>query len=156
MKEFKIYSQSEEETEKEGINLGSIILQKNPVHLLILLMGELGAGKTTFIKGVSKGLKVKENVESPTFVFLTYHRGLINLYHVDLYRINSSEELDSIGFFEIIDKKGVTIVEWGEKLVDIIEGDLEIFIDKISENEREIHFLIKNKDYEEINEYFNT
>jgi len=119
-------------------------------------MGELGAGKTTFIKGVSKGLKVKENVESPTFVFLTYHRGLINLYHVDLYRINSSEELDSIGFFEIIDKKGVTIVEWGEKLVGIIEGDLEIFIYKILENEREIHFLIKNKDYEEINEYFNT
>ncbi len=66
MKEFKIYSQNEEETEKEGINLGSIILQKNPVHLLVLLMGELGAGKTSFIKGVSKGLKVKENVESPT------------------------------------------------------------------------------------------
>lgn len=153
MKEIILKTKKEDETTKIGEKIGKFFLTKSPAPFLILINGELGAGKTTLIKGISKGIGVNETVESPTFVFLTIHKGKITLYHFDLYRVSSLKELDEIGFFETLNINGIIVVEWGDKLRNIVNEDLLIKINKIGEKEREIYFKVKNNIIEDINEY---
>ncbi|MBI2621302.1 MAG: tRNA (adenosine(37)-N6)-threonylcarbamoyltransferase complex ATPase subunit type 1 TsaE [Candidatus Levybacteria bacterium] len=103
--------------------LGSEFSKKLKVGDVILLFGELGAGKTTFVKGVAEGLGITERIASPTFVLLRSHRvnrnNIKNLNHVDLYRIEKPQELESLGLPEIIEQEGsVTIIEWADRLLD--------------------------------------
>lgn len=95
---------------------------------IILLSGEVGVGKTTLIKEILKTLKVNDNVNSPTFPiineYLTRDKKII--YHIDLYRIKTIDELHSIGFFEYLDSKNLCFIEWG----DIIEGILKVDYNK--------------------------
>jgi len=95
---------------------------------IILLSGEVGVGKTTLIKEILKTLKVNDNVNSPTFPiineYLTTDKKII--YHIDLYRIKTIDELHSIGFFEYLDSKNLCFIEWG----DIIEGILKVDYNK--------------------------
>ncbi|MDO8643939.1 MAG: tRNA (adenosine(37)-N6)-threonylcarbamoyltransferase complex ATPase subunit type 1 TsaE [bacterium] len=89
---------------------------------VVVLMGELGAGKTTFVQGLAEGLEVPENqyVNSPTFTLINEYKGLINIYHFDLYRLGSGpvleQQLLEIGFEEYLEKGGICVIEWGEKL----------------------------------------
>ncbi|MCI2435794.1 tRNA (adenosine(37)-N6)-threonylcarbamoyltransferase complex ATPase subunit type 1 TsaE, partial [Candidatus Acetothermia bacterium] len=81
----------------------------------ILLIGELGAGKTTFVQGLAHALGVDESVRSPTFVLMHAYHGKFPIYHVDAYRIRNLDELREIGFEETVCSQGIAVIEWGEK-----------------------------------------
>lgn len=88
---------------------------------IIVLSGDLGAGKTQFVQGVAAGLGVRDQVTSPTFnILLTYPTGSLPLYHFDLYRLDSADELEDIGYYETIEGNGVSFVEWGEKFPEAL------------------------------------
>ena len=82
---------------------------------VLLLQGDLGAGKTEFVKGLAEGLQVTDLVTSPTFTLLNVYHGVIPLYHFDLYRLEDAEELDNIGFEEFLGGDGVAVVEWPDR-----------------------------------------
>lgn len=79
---------------------------------VILLQGNLGAGKTEFVKGLAEGFGVAERVTSPTFTLLNIYQGIVPIYHFDLYRLEEPEELDNIGFTEFLGGDGVAVIEW--------------------------------------------
>ncbi len=86
---------------------------------VILLSGDLGAGKTQFVQGVAAKLGVTGAVTSPTFnIMVAYEQGALPLYHFDLYRLDTAEELEDIGYFETLDGPGASFVEWGDKFPD--------------------------------------
>jgi len=85
---------------------------------IVFLFGDLGAGKTTLTQGIARGLGVakEEYVRSPTFTLVNQYKGKVPVYHIDLYRIASSRELEDLGLEEVFSSEGVSIVEWAEKL----------------------------------------
>ncbi len=99
---------------KIGEKLGSLISSS----VFVSLSGELGAGKTTLVQGMAKGLNVPDNyyVTSPTYTIINEYPGRINLCHMDLYRLGSTDELDYLGFDEIVSSGGVIVIEWPELL----------------------------------------
>jgi len=112
------------------------------VHVVIL-RGDLGAGKTTLVKGIAEGLQAasQEDVTSPTFTLIhEFHGPEVNLYHVDLYRIETERELATLGLDELFAEDGnLVVVEWGEKFPRLVkECDLEIAIERRGEQERTI------------------
>ena len=113
-------------------------------HLrLVLLRGDLGAGKTTLVKGIAEGLHAaaQEDVTSPTFTLVHEYRGPeVAIYHVDLYRINTPRELDTLGLDELLSEPGnLVVMEWGEKFARFErERDVEIRIERVGEQERRI------------------
>ena len=121
-----IASKTAEETLALGEAMGRLISE----GLSMALKGDLGAGKTTFVKGLAKGLGVSEEyyITSPTFTLINeYPASPFTLYHLDLYRLSSSDELEYIGFDDIIDDNHVIVVEWPEILKDIsFEFDIEL------------------------------
>ena len=91
---------------------------------VIVLSGDLGAGKTQFVQGVAAGLGVRDQVTSPTFnILLTYPAGSLPLYHFDLYRLESADELDDIDYYAITEGDGVSLVEWGDKFAEAAPDD---------------------------------
>lgn len=110
---------------------------------VLLLHGDLGAGKTHFVKGIAKGLGSSMRVTSPTFTLLNiYNDGKMPLYHFDMYRLNGKEEAQEMGFDEYFDKDsidGIVVVEWPEKVEGLINcPHINIEIKKIDETNREI------------------
>lgn len=108
---------------------------------VVALSGELGAGKTTFTKGFAKGLGIKEKITSPTFVLIRQHKiPLTNnvLYHIDLYRLENSNDFRNLGVEELInDKNNLIIIEWADKIKDFLPKDtLKISIEKTENNQR--------------------
>lgn len=99
------------ETERAGTLLGERLRQGD----VVLLVGELGAGKTTFVRGVARGTGSSSDVASPTFQLVRIYPGRVQLAHVDLYRVESSSELRDLGLDELADG-GAVVVEWGERL----------------------------------------
>lgn len=88
---------------------------------VIVLDGDLGAGKTQFVQGVAAGLGIRDQVTSPTFnILLTYPGGRLPLYHFDLYRLERAEDLEDIGFYETVDADGASFLEWGEKFPEAL------------------------------------
>lgn len=101
----------------------------------ILLNGDLGAGKTTFTKGLAKALDIDDVITSPTFMFMKEYKGRLNLYHFDLYRAEEEDELYELGLNEYFeDKKGVCVVEWNK--FTFIKNPIVINIEVIDENTR--------------------
>ena len=91
---------------------------------LVLLAGELGAGKTAFTQGFAAGLGVDEPVTSPTFTLVrTYPGGRLKLHHVDVYRLDHLQEAEDLGLAELVDDGGVTLVEWGDVIVPVLPAD---------------------------------
>lgn len=91
---------------------------------IILLNGDLGAGKTQFSQGFANALGVKQQVTSPTFtILLEYRDGRLPLYHFDLYRLEDDEELEDIGYFDVLEADGVSLVEWADKFPDSLPED---------------------------------
>ena len=134
---MEVESFSSEETEKLGISFASKLKGKETV----LFYGNLGAGKTTFIRGMAKGLGVNDTrvVTSPTFNILNIYKGKIYMYHWDMYRVTSEEELYDLGFFDYIGT-GITLVEWSEKVEEFLSKDENIVKINIAyaENEKRI------------------
>ncbi len=104
---------------------------------IIAMYGDLGAGKTSFTRGLAKGLDVEDNVTSPTFAIVNEYTGSVPLYHFDMYRIESWNDLYSIGFFDYIGN-GVIVIEWSENIEGALDDDvIKVFIEKTdNENER--------------------
>ncbi|MBI4651005.1 tRNA (adenosine(37)-N6)-threonylcarbamoyltransferase complex ATPase subunit type 1 TsaE [Candidatus Desantisbacteria bacterium] len=119
MKHFYI-TKSAEETQEIAKKLAVELISGD----IVLLYGELGAGKTCFVKGMAQGLKIDpEKVTSPTFIILHEYMGKLSFYHFDFYRMKSMEEIENIGFFDYIEASGITVIEWPEKVVDYIKKE---------------------------------
>lgn len=113
---------------------------------VVALDGDLGAGKTHFVQGIARGLEIEEPVTSPTFNIINeYRSGVLPLFHVDLYRLEQPEDLEDIGFFELVDEtsEGASFVEWAGKFEDEMPEDhLSIQITVMpGENTRELRVL---------------
>jgi tRNA threonylcarbamoyladenosine biosynthesis protein TsaE len=112
---------------------------------LVLLRGDLGAGKTTLIKGIAAAFDAasEEDVTSPTFTLVHEYRGpRATLYHIDLYRVDTPRELDTLGLDDLISENSILLIEWGEKFPRIVrDRDVEIRLERVGENERKIHVL---------------
>ncbi len=108
---------------------------------IILYEGDMGAGKTHFTKGIAKFLGVDDEVTSPTFALVNEYSGDLPLFHFDLYRINSYDDLYAIGFFDYLDRGGIIAAEWSENIAELAYelGDtINIRIEKLSDTERRI------------------
>jgi tRNA threonylcarbamoyladenosine biosynthesis protein TsaE len=90
---------------------------------LILLVGDLGAGKTAFAQGFARGLGIDEPVTSPTFTLVRTYRGRLALNHLDVYRLDRLQEADDLGLAELIDDGGVTLIEWGDAVAAVLPAD---------------------------------
>ena len=110
---------SAEQTEQIGADLGSRLKPGD----FIALFGKMGTGKTTFINGVAKGLGIVDTVSSPTFALVHEYAGTVPLYHFDMYRINSWDDLYSTGYFDYCESKGVVAVEWSENIEMALPSD---------------------------------
>lgn len=115
MNNIEIITENAKETQKVGEILAQEI-KKGQKALIIGLEGELGSGKTTFIQGLAKGLKIKERITSPTFVIM---KKIGWFYHIDCYRVKSKDLLD-LGFREIISQPNLVVIEWAEKIKKIL------------------------------------
>lgn len=125
----------------ETANLARKFLMKNPDANLVGLSGDLGSGKTAFVKGVAKTLGIKRNITSPTFVIeKIYSYGNQKLVHIDAYRLSSKQDLEAIGFDELInDQKNIIFIEWPERVFSKIPANMKIISFKyIDENKRKI------------------
>ena len=104
---------------------------------IIGLSGELGAGKTVFIKGLAKGLKIKEEPSSPSFVIINEYKGRLPLYHFDVYRLDDIKQMDDLGYEEYFYGNGVTVIEWVEKIEKLIKGKWTKITIKYTKNDNE-------------------
>lgn len=107
----------------ETLKLGEIIGKSLIPGSIIALVGDLGAGKTVLVKGIAKGLGIDEEPNSPTYVIMNSYEGRIPLYHFDLYRVSSEDELFGIGYDEFFFGDGVTAVEWADRVQGIFPED---------------------------------
>jgi tRNA threonylcarbamoyladenosine biosynthesis protein TsaE len=145
MSQFEFISKKPEETMGFSEKLGSL-LQPGDV---LALEGDLGAGKTTFTKGLAKGLDIKRNVNSPTFTIIKEYHGRLPLYHMDVYRVEDSFE--DLGFDEYFEGNGVTVVEWAHLVKEQLPEELlTIYLYLDDHDSRRLVLEPKGKRYEEL------
>ncbi len=134
--------QYETHSAEETIALGQTLAKFLAPPKIVLLRGDLGAGKTTLIKGIAQAFEAaeEEDVTSPTFTLVHEYRGpRATLYHIDLYRIDTERELDTLGLDDLEDPNNVLLIEWGEKFDRYANGnDVEIAIERVGETDRRI------------------
>jgi len=117
---FSIESKTEAQTIKLGKNLAKSLKPGD----IVCLYGDLGTGKTTLVKGIAEGLKIKQDaVHSPTFVLMNVYEGKLPIYHFDFYRLDRVEEIQLIGFDEFLYGKGVSVIEWADRLNGLTPQD---------------------------------
>ena len=135
---MEIISRSPAETEALGEQLGRAAQR----GLVIALSGELGAGKTQLVKGLARGLGIAARVHSPTFTLVNeYAGGRLKLFHLDLYRLESSAQILAAGLEEFLQPDGVAVVEWAERIYDLrftIDDLRKVQIEIVGETERKI------------------
>lgn len=130
-----LYSSSPEETEK----IGEDFAREAKSGTLVLLSGTLGAGKTVFVKGVAKELEIDEGIVSPTFTLVQEYQGKMKMHHLDLYRISGCDEFESMGGEEFLYSDGITLIEWAEKIEDMIpDGAVRVNIEILEDQRRKI------------------
>ena len=130
----KFFSKSYIETEEIAFQLAQTLKGTE----IIAMFGGLGAGKTAFTRGLARGLGINDGVSSPTFALVHEYEGKSNLYHFDMYRINTFDDLYTTGFFDYMDN-GVMIIEWSENIENVLPDNcIKVYIKVVSENEREI------------------
>lgn len=136
--EHTLISNGVEETIKIGFLFGRILSSK----IIIGIDGDMGCGKTHLTKGIACGLGIEQNVTSPTFSLINEYRGkVLDLYHFDVYRINSLDELFLIGFDDYLKSNGVVVIEWSSLILDALPQDSNyIKIKKLNDNQRKIEF----------------
>ena len=128
-------TKSPAETESIGAALGKII----EPGMVIAYRGDLGAGKTAFTRGLARGLGCNELVTSPTYTIVNeYLGGRLPLFHFDMYRLRSSDDLFDIGWEDYLERGGVCAVEWSENVDDAMEDAIYITIEKLGEDSRRI------------------
>jgi tRNA threonylcarbamoyladenosine biosynthesis protein TsaE len=126
----------------ETIALGRKLVELLTPPKLVLLRGDLGAGKTTLVKGIAAGFEAasEDKVTSPTFTLIHEYRGAqADLYHIDLYRIDTPRELDTLALDDLLSERSVLLIEWGEKFARFErDRDVEIRLERVSETVRRI------------------
>jgi tRNA threonylcarbamoyladenosine biosynthesis protein TsaE len=129
------YTESAEQTSALGEQF-ALTLKKGAV---VLLKGEMGAGKTVFVKGVAKALGITERITSPTYAYMNDYDGV--LYHYDCYRLSSGEDAEGLGLTDYFYADGICIIEWSENIADVLPKNcIEVKIEKIGESQRRIEF----------------
>lgn len=143
---------AENETEKLGLSIGKLAWP----GMIILLKGDLGVGKTVLTRGICRGLGIDEPITSPTYTLIHEYYGRLPLYHFDIYRLGSAEEMYDLGYEEFFDGQGVTVVEWPERMEDLGPDEyLEITIERVSieeQDKRLIKLKSMGKKYETLEE----
>jgi len=132
--QMRFVSKSAEETERLGKELGEK-LKKGQV---VSLRGSLGAGKTVLAKGIAKALGINEAIVSPTFTIVQEYHGKEKLYHLDIYRLSGDDEFESMGGEEFLYPDGITLIEWSEKIEDMLPDDTLFISIAIDENQDRI------------------
>lgn len=128
-------SRSEAETEAIGEQFAKNLADGT----VVAMYGDLGAGKTAFVRGMARGMGLTCRVSSPTFTIVNEYEGERELIHFDMYRLNDADELFDIGWEDYLARGAVCAVEWSEKIEDAFYGDeIVLRIDKLSDNERKI------------------
>lgn len=112
----KIYLENENKTREIGYKLGKLLKEGS----VICLVGDLGAGKTTMTQSLADSLGIEDYITSPTFTIINEYEGKIPLYHFDVYRIGSSDEMYDIGYDEYVNSNGICIIEWANLIEDIL------------------------------------
>ena len=126
---------SSEETIALGKKIGSLLKGGD----IIAYSGGLGAGKTTITRGISIGMGLDDEVTSPTFALVNEYRGELNLYHFDMYRITSPDDLETTGFYDYMDSDSVLAVEWSENIQsELPKNAIRVNIERIDDNTRKI------------------
>ena len=122
---------SQEETIALGARLGALL----HVGDVLVLTGDLGAGKTQLTKGIAAGMGVEDDVTSPTFnILMVYDGADMPLYHFDLYRLDDPDQLEDIGLYEMLDGDGACVIEWGEQFSDEIGPErLDVYLTRLDE-----------------------
>ena len=129
------YSHSPQETEK----IGQALAQKLTPGTVIAYEGDLGTGKTAFTRGLAKGLGASDPVTSPTYTIVNeYLSGRLPLFHFDMYRLGSADDLFDIGWEDYLERGGVCAVEWSENVAEALENPIRVVIGKTGENSRVI------------------
>lgn len=132
---MQIISNSVEETE----NLGAQLAARLPAGSIVAFTGDLGAGKTAFVRGMARGLGITERVTSPTFTIVNeYEGGTRPLFHFDLYRLGSADELFDIGWEDYLARGGICAVEWSERAPEAMEGCVRVEISRGDGDEQRI------------------
>src|SRR5207247_8189655 len=130
---------------EETIALGRELVPLLTPPKIVLLRGDLGAGKTTLVKGIAQAFQAasEEDVTSPTFTLVHEYRGpSATLYHIDLYRVDTPRELETLVLDDLMDERSVLLIEWGDKFERFeSERDVEISLERVSENERLIKLI---------------
>jgi tRNA threonylcarbamoyladenosine biosynthesis protein TsaE len=138
-----VTTHSAEETIAFGRSLANLLSPPK----LVLLRGDLGAGKTTLVKGIAEGFKAasEEEVTSPTFTLVHEYRGpQANLYHIDLYRVDTPRQLETLGLDDLFAPDSILLIEWGEKFARFQrERDIEIALERVGENSRRIRITTR-------------
>lgn len=138
---------SMEETQSLGRELGHLAQSGD----VILLVGNLGAGKTCLTQGIAWGLDIDGYASSPSFILVNEYRGRIPMYHIDLYRLDSINEIADIGLDDYLYGRGLCVVEWADKAFDILPAqNLLIEIDLVGKNERRLELTPHGKRYKEM------
>ncbi len=128
---MEFYTKSELETEALGTTLG----QQLKPGTVIAYYGDLGAGKTAFTRGLARGLGIEDRITSPTYTIVNEYPGRVPLFHFDMYRLESSDDLFDIGWEDYLLRGGIIAVEWSERVEDALEGALVIDIRKDPEHD---------------------
>ena len=127
---------------EETIALGRTVVDLLSPPKIVLLRGDLGAGKTTLVKGIAAGFQAasEDDVTSPTFTLVHEYRGpQASLYHIDLYRVDTPRQLETLGLDDLISENSILLIEWGEKFERFArERDVEIALERAGENERKV------------------
>lgn len=148
-------------TTEQTIALGQILGKLLQAGDVLVLTGDLGAGKTQLTKGIAAGMGVTDDVTSPTFTIeMVYEGTTMPLYHFDLYRLNDPDQLEDTGLYDALESDGPTIIEWGEQFAEQIgERTLDVYVSRLSKEElesddaeprREVRFIPQNARGEEI------
>ena len=138
---MRLHTKSPEDTKELGAALATLVRSGD----VILLAGDLGAGKTTFTQGFGRGLGVTDPITSPTFTLLRHHPGRLQLLHADVYRLEHLEEISDLSLSELVEEDSVAVVEWGDKAEAALPADfLEIRIEFTDESEDGRQFALRS------------
>ena len=149
MNSFTVVSHSDPETRRWGVKLGHLLSGGE----IMGLIGDLGVGKTCFVRGVATGLEVSTDawIRSPSFTLINEYEGRLPIYHIDLYRIGCREEAEGLNLREYLFGDGVSLVEWFEHLPDgEVDEYLELRMTHAGQNRRKLNFAAHGERYERI------
>lgn len=133
---MEVTTHSQKETEEIGKKFAKSLKSGS----IVALFGDLGAGKSAFVRGVARGLGIKRKITSPTYLFIkSYQKGKIVLHHIDLYRGESISDLEALALPEIFTEKSIVMIEWAERIKDSLpKKHIEVTIQVENENTRKI------------------